>query len=341
MPRLATELTDERPPGRPAGSPIYSLPPFFLPAAPEPATILLVDDDRAGAGRVRALVEALGYRALVACTWSEALQVFMTREVDLVLMDAIMPTVDGFKLTRMFRERSRLYVPIVFLTVLTDDEARRRSIEAGADDMLAKPVDEVELAVRLIAMLRIRRLVRALADKSNALADLARIDALTGLLNRRMLDEHLPKEVERAQRYGRSLSLLMVDVDHFKRVNDTYGHAVGDQVLACLGRMLREELRIADRPYRYGGEELVVIAPETTTEGAMVLAERLRVMAFERTAAASPAGSQTLSVGVATLASLPPGADAQALREAADAALYFAKRSGRNRVAAHGHYPNE
>jgi PleD family two-component response regulator len=232
------------------GGPIYSIPPFFLPAPPGAATILLVDDDPLGAERVRLLIEAQGHRVLVAHSWSEALQTFMTREIDLVLMDAVMPTVDGFKLTRIFRERARLYVPIVFLTGLTDERARRRSVEAGADDMLAKPVDEVELSVRLIAMLRIRRLVRALADKSQVLADLARLDALTGLLNRRMLDEHLPKEVQRAQRYGRSLSLLMIDVDHFKRVNETYGHAVGDQVLSCLGRLLLDDIRVSDRAYR-------------------------------------------------------------------------------------------
>ena len=329
------------PPGRSERSPICSIPPFFPPAAPETATVLLVDDDRLGAHRVRALVEAQGHRVLLASSWSEALQTFMTREIDLVLMDAVMPTVDGFKLTRIFRERAHLYVPIVFLTGLADERARRRSVEAGADDMLAKPVDEVELSVRLIAMLRIRRLVRALADKSQVLADLARIDALTGLLNRRMLDEHLPKEILRAQRYGRSLSLLMIDVDHFKRVNDTHGHAVGDQVLACLGRILQDDTRVADRAYRYGGEELVVVAPETPTDGAIVLAERLRTVAAAQTASASAAGTQTLSIGIATLSSLPPGADADALRAAADAALYFAKRSGRDRVAAHGQYPHE
>lgn len=307
----------------------------LLAEASAPATVLVVDDERVGAAHVRRLIEAQGHRVLMAHSWSEALQSFMSNAVDLVLMDAVMPTVDGFKLTRILRERARTYVPILFLTGLRDDDARRRCVEAGADDLLAKPVDEAELRTRLVAMLRIRRLMLTLEQKNQALDALARVDALTGLLNRRALDEQLALELARSQRYERALSLLMLDVDHFKRVNDVHGHEAGDQLLAVLGATLRQSIRTSDRAYRFGGEELVVMAPETPSAGALTLADRLRVRASAATQG-MVTGPQTFSVGVATLSSLPPDADARALRSAADAALYEAKRMGRDRVVLYG-----
>lgn len=311
---------------------LTSRPPAFLSDEHVVATVLIVDDEKLGATQVAAMVQKSGHRTVLAHSWTEAIQRFAEHDVDLVLMDAVMPNVDGLKLTRMLRERSRSYVPIVFLTAQSDSKARRRCIEAGADDLLAKPVDELELYIRLIAMLRIRRLTRALEEKSRALGQLAKIDALTGLENRRMLDERLPKEVERARRYGRELSLLMMDVDHFKKVNDTHGHDVGDEVLVCLGGVLKGNVREADFAHRYGGEEFVVVAPETGLDAAVELAERLRAAFHRASGGASAAGAQTLSIGVASLASLPEDADAPALQTAADAALYEAKRAGRDQV---------
>ncbi|GAB5543693.1 MAG: diguanylate cyclase [Sandaracinaceae bacterium] len=311
---------------------LTSRPPAFLSDEHVVATVLIVDDEKLGATKVATMVQKGGHRTILAHSWTEAIQRFAEHDVDLVLMDAVMPNVDGFKLTRMLRERSRSYVPIVFLTGMSDQKARRRCIEAGADDLLTKPVDELELTIRLVAMLRIRRLTRALEEKSRALGQLAKIDGLTGLENRRMLDERLPKEAERARRYGRELSLLMMDVDHFKKVNDTHGHDVGDEVLVCLGGVLRAGVREADFAHRYGGEEFVVLAPETGLDAAVELAERLRGAFHAASAKASVAGAQTLSIGVASLAALPDDIEASGLQSAADAALYDAKRGGRDRV---------
>ena len=168
---------------------LTSRPPAFLSDEHVVATVLIVDDEKLGATKVATMVQKSGHRTILAHSWTEAIQRFAEHDVDLVLMDAVMPNVDGFKLTRMLRERSRSYVPIVFLTGMSDQKARRRCIEAGADDLLTKPVDELELTIRLVAMLRIRRLTRALEEKSRALGQLAKIDGLTGLENRRMLDE--------------------------------------------------------------------------------------------------------------------------------------------------------
>jgi diguanylate cyclase (GGDEF)-like protein len=296
------------------------------------ALILIVDDEPLGARRVADMVAELGHRALVAQSWTDAIRLFSGNPIDLVLMDAVMPTVDGFKLTRILRDKARSYVPIVFVTGLTDRSARERGVEAGADDLLMKPVDPVELRVRLTAMLRIRHLTQDLETKTRTLALLASTDSLTGLHNRRSLDERLPIELERANRYDRPVSLLMLDIDRFKRVNDAYGHEVGDEVLSFAGDLVRDVTRAADLSFRYGGEEFVVIAPETTSAHAGELGERLRAAFAARSGAACRAGVQTISVGACATHQLMPPVDVVTMFRAVDAALYRAKQSGRDRV---------
>lgn len=293
------------------------------------AKVLVVDDDKPGSAQVAKMIEKLGHEALLAHAWTQALQLFTAHEFDLVLMEAVMPSVDGYKLTRILRERSGSYVPIVFVTGLSNATARRRAVDAGADDIIQKPVDETELSIRLVSMLRIRRLTKALEDKSEVLARAARYDGLTDLLNRRSLDERLPEEVARARRYGRDLTLMMVDVDHFKNINDTRGHDGGDEVLRTLARVLRSCARATDLVYRYGGEEFLILATETPAAGAVRLAERVR-------AAFAAATGETMSVGVASLSQLAANVDGSALRNTADAALYAAKKAGRDRVCVHG-----
>lgn len=297
-----------------------------------PATILVVDDDRVGSAHVASMLEGLGHTPRVAQTWTEALRMFRSETIDLVLMDAVMPTVDGFKLTRMLRSQATTYVPIVFVTGLSDQAAKQRGILSGADDFLTKPVDALELRMRLTAMLRIRRLTQALETHNRALDRIAYVDALTGLLNRRSFEERLPAELERANRYRRPVAVLMADVDHFKAINDTHGHEAGDRVLALIGRLLRERLRSADMGFRYGGEELVVIAPETDSARAREAGERLR-RAFEQVSTVEcPSGRQTLSCGVVATDQFDGPVTAAELVRAADSALYEAKRDGRNRV---------
>jgi len=303
-----------------------------IEAEPQQATVLIVDDDESAARGLERTVADLGYRTEVATEWTAAIRTFSTQEIDIVLMDAVMPTVDGFKLTKILRGRATSYVPILFITGLADSAAREQGVAVGADDFLTKPVDPLELKVRLIAMLRIRELTKDLEAKSRALARLASVDALTGLANRRSLEERLPAELERAHRYERPLAVLMMDLDHFKRVNDAYGHAVGDAVLAFFGNLMGEIVRGCDLVYRYGGEEFVVIAPETASKPAVHVAERVR-RAFElRSPSATSAGRLTLSVGIDATDLHEGKVDAQTLLGGADTALYRAKNDGRNLV---------
>ncbi len=300
--------------------------------------MLIVDDDKLSSRMVGLMVENEGHQTFIANSWTEAIETFAKEDIDLVLMDAVMPTVDGFKLTTMLRQRATSYVPVVFLTALKDSATRLRAIESGGDDLMTKPVDELELKIRLMAMLRIRRLTHALEVRTRRLAQLASIDNLTGLLNRRSLEEQLAEQVEEALSGGGPLCALMMDIDHFKRVNDTHGHDVGDIVIAGLSQVLDEVVRPTDLAFRYGGEEFVVLCPDTPLERAEELANRLRTIFRERTEAGSVAGRQTLSVGVSATSGLGLTAECSnadyeaALLRAADRALYEAKAQGRDRV---------
>jgi two-component system chemotaxis response regulator CheY len=206
-------------------------------------------------------------------------------------------------------------------------------MEAGADDYLTKPLDPVALETRLLAARRVTSLHLQLGDHRRQLAELARIDPLTNLGNRRSLGEDLAVLHARSRRYGRSYSLALLDVDHFKAYNDTYGHPAGDEALRAVASTLAVHARHTDGVYRYGGEEFLMVLPEQAPPGAIVVVERVR-RAVEGLAirhAAGVAGVLTVSVG---LAAFHPGRDVtgEELMKEADLALYDAKTAGRNAV---------
>ncbi len=308
-----------------------------------PANLLLVEDEVVTASVLAMTLRMMGHNVTVAKSWSNAVEAFVKADFDLVLMDAILPDVDGFKLTKMLRERSVSYVPIIFLTSLTDTRSRILGIECGADDYLPKPVDEVDLNIRLTAMLRIRRLTRALEVRSQRLAELASVDVLTGLLNRRSYLERMPDFVRDSLIDGLTVSALMIDIDHFKQVNDKHGHDVGDRVIATLAQVLDENVRPGDLAFRMGGEEFLVITAHPDPTRASALAARLRLSFSSRMENGGPAGRQTISIGLVSASSLPDTSEYASLEfgsslvKAADYALYLAKTQGRDRVVEHRH----
>jgi diguanylate cyclase (GGDEF)-like protein len=299
------------------------------------ATLLLIDDSAVQRAHVRRAVDAAGLfqRVVEAENGVDGLKLLLSEPVDVVLCDVEMPGLDGEKLLQFKEARADVRdVPILFLTGSVELDRRVRLIEEGASDTLPKPFHPADLVARLRLHLKLKRLQDELKLKNEALSRLSITDSLTGLRNRRYADEVLAIEVLRARRYRSPLSVLMADVDHFKRVNDEHGHAAGDEVLRGVADRLRETLRATDVGARYGGEEFLVILAQNDSEGAALFGERWRE-AVAAVGFALPGGrgvSVTISVGVASFA--PGIGTGPELVAEADAALYAAKQTGRNRV---------
>lgn len=302
----------------------------------EERRVLIVEDSMTQALRLQAVLESLGYRVHHAENGRKALDVLEETFIPLVITDWVMPEMDGVAFCRTVRSRSYPgYVYVILLTARDALDDIVAGLEAGADDYLVKPVHPSELAARLKTAQRILALEATLKKRTEEVERLSITDPLTQLYNRRYFNEHLPKLLHASRRHGRPLSLIMTDIDHFKKINDTYGHQTGDQVLQALAAQIQGSLRTGlDWAARYGGEEFVVVLPETDVDGAELVAERLRLLAAQ-TCVDGPEGSvrMTASFGVAGIpAGTDDGLSMEALVAAADAALYRAKQNGRNRT---------
>jgi len=294
-----------------------------------------VDDDPLSRHVLQAAVEQLGHQWAAAENGHEAWRCFSQDRPDVLITDLLMPEVDGLELCRRVRADTRAgYTYIILVTVLGERHDVVRGMEAGADDYLIKPLQRFDLQARLIAAQRVTDLHAELARHRAELAHLARHDPLTGLGNRRSLQEDLAVLHARSQRYGRGYALAMCDIDRFKAYNDTHGHQAGDRALRAVAATIAQEIRGGDSVYRYGGEEFLLILPEQTLDTALVAVERVR-SAVQRLAipqpAAEPGDRLTLSAGIAAY---DPGEapTAEELLQRADAALYRAKAAGRNQI---------
>jgi len=303
--------------------------------------VLIIDDSSSARLEIRAVLESsrLFARILEAVDGFAGLRMLLAEPIDAVICDLEMPGLDGEKLLRAQRSRpDGLDVPFLFLTAERDPERMARLLRAGASDTIHKPFHPAELLARLETHLRLRRLQAELRDKNAMLERVSTTDAVTGLRTRRYVGEVLSIEVLRASRYRTPLAVAMCDLDHFKRVNDAFGHPAGDAVLAVASEVIRRTLRVTDIAGRYGGEEFLLVLPGTNLDGAGMLAERVRA-AIEETefdVGAAASHSVTMSIGVAALAE---GQSVEVLVTAADEALYEAKGEGRNRVVTAGNTP--
>jgi diguanylate cyclase (GGDEF)-like protein len=299
------------------------------------ATILIIEDSASQRAEVRTALRQSGLfqRILEADNGLRGLKLLLAERVDLVLCDLELPGLDGEKLLRMSQSAHGRQIPFLVLTAVTDHERKAQLLRDGACDTITKPFHTVDLIARIELHLKLERLQRELIEKNKQLEELSTTDSLTGLRNRRFVAEMLSVEFQRALRYGTGLTILMADLDHFKQVNDRYGHVVGDKVLATVAKRLQDRLRGSDVGGRYGGEEFMVILSHVHTEGGVIFAERWRAD-VEETPVELECGTTvriTLSIGVASY--LSTFQDTPDLVAAADSALYRAKELGRNQVA--------
>ncbi|HBY64597.1 MAG TPA: diguanylate cyclase response regulator [Solibacterales bacterium] len=294
--------------------------------------VLIADDSSVSRRLLEATLVRWNYEVEVACDGEAAWESLQRADAPLLaILDWMMPGRTGLELCHLIRQkRQEPYTYIILLTSKGLKEDLIAGMEAGADDYLVKPFDQHELKVRLRAGHRILDLQRELVSAREALRIQATRDALTGLWNRRAILEILDRELARSQREGVWLGLVLADIDHFKTVNDTWGHAAGDAVLREAGRRMGAQIRPYDALARYGGEEFLLILPGCDEFGALAQAERLR-LAFMADPFALPHGDAavTASFGVTCV---PPGLNiaSEALIHSADEALYQAKRGGRN-----------
>jgi len=302
------------------------------------AAILVIEDSEIHRVEIRKAIDASRRfnRVLEAADGICGLKLLMSEPVDVVLCDLEMPGLDGEKVMRVKNSSPRYTnVPFIFLTASTDLDRRARLLQQGACDAIAKPFHPADLVARLELHLKVKRLQDELMVKNATLARLSTIDALTGLRSRRYVKELLSIEFLRARRYGTPLAVLMADLDHFKDVNDRYGHPAGDAVLQGVAERLLSSLRATDSAGRYGGEELLVVLPQNDGNGGVVLAERWRLLVENTVYMGSERQtiSVTISIGVAEYQEAFETPDD--LIAAADKALYRAKEKGRNRTEAY------
>jgi two-component system, cell cycle response regulator len=294
--------------------------------------ILVVEDELFSQIILTDALEKLNYTVVLARNGRYALELCQLEHFPIIITDWVMPEMDGLEFCRAMRAiPSEHYSFILLLTAHDKKDELIAGLEAGADEYLVKPVHEIELAARLKA-------ARRILDLETSLKQLALHDQLTGAYNRGYLDRQLSKEIQRSRRYDHPFSIIICDIDHFKDVNDRYGHQAGDQVLKELVTRINRSIRNEnDWVARYGGEEFVLVLPETDPAGCLIVAERVRnLIAVTPVMVQGGAVTVTVSFGAITIenASLIGDMTMDAILGKADECLYRAKETGRNRVVA-------
>ena len=291
------------------------------PQQAEAGKVLIVEDSPATAALYAEILRAAGFVSRSILDPMQVLEALQDSVPELILMDMHMPGASGEELAKVIRQQDAyLSIPIVFLSAETDADRQREAMALGGDEFLQKPIKPEHLVSAVKSRIARYRGLRAIMMR----------DSLTGLLNHTTFKERLRAEAARAARTGKPLAVAMLDIDRFKRVNDSYGHPAGDRVIKALAILLKRRLRSSDVIGRYGGEEFALALPDTDIAAARELVEQIRGDFAEIGHAAKEGVFRcTLSAG---LSNCPPYSDAEALIEAADEALYAAKRGGRNLV---------
>jgi diguanylate cyclase (GGDEF)-like protein len=294
--------------------------------------ILIADDDPLSLRLLQLTLERFGHDVEAVNNGVDAEEALVRPTGPrLAILDWMMPRADGLSVCRAVRRHIDRYVYLIVLTSLDRREDMLAALDAGVDDFLTKPFNNDELRARLRSGERVLALEERLLAVQASLQFHATHDYLTGVMNRAAIFDRLSVELTRARREGTPVSVMLADLDHFKQINDTLGHAVGDITLVRAVRRIQSAIRAYDAIGRYGGEEFLLVLPGCDRDAAMIVSERARLAVAEPEPAA---GAPHVSVSIGVACTNEAGPDPQALVNAADQALYRAKASGRNRVAA-------
>ena len=292
-------------------------------------SILIVDDDSTVRSPMNEFIKLSGYNSLGASSAEEAIDILKTNSVQVVITDIMLPEMSGFELTELIIKEYDS--DVIVITGYSDIYSYEEAINMGASDFIIKPVRFEELLLRLKKVLADRELARDRGRMMEKLQKLAITDGLTKLHNSRSFYSQLEVEVDRFNRYKRSLALMLMDLDHFKKYNDSYGHLEGDKALVRIAQIIKSCLRKLDSAYRYGGEEFTVILPETSCEEAHTVAQRIKsALKAENFIPKQGKEAQiTISIGVTEYS---PDEQLSEFIQRADKAMYLSKGKGRNKV---------
>ncbi len=292
-------------------------------------TILLVENESNVVTLVTYNLEQAGFRVIVEENGKDALNALKTSSCDLIICDIMMPIMDGFELRQHIRDDPQLNLtPFIFLSAKAQMADKLIGLNLGVDDYITKPFEPQELIGR----------IKAILNRRHDFERLMNYDDLTQLLNRRALEARLSLELKKVKRYNTPLCILLLDLDNFKNINDTYGHALGDKVLSGIASHLRKGLREIDFAGRLGGEEFIVCMPDTTKDGCLVVSERMRKEAANLNWA-EDALKITISGGIACAPE--DGLTSHEILQVADSRMYKAKANGKNRIVLNGSSANE
>lgn len=323
----------------------------------EQINILIVDDKPNNLFTLKTVLQEVAAEFVEATSGNDALRELLHHDFALAILDVQMPEMDGYELARLIRGREKTSrLPIIFLSAIYSDSFHIfKGYNSGAVDFITKPFHPEILIGKVLFFIEIYRQQQQLKEtiselertkqlvleQNRQLERLATHDELTGLCNRRKLAEVMKREVERSRRYGTELSLLMLDLDYFKQVNDSYGHDFGDYVIKEFAARILTGLRSSDFSFRFGGEEFIILLPQTNVSGALIAAEKIRNHCLEQPFANGQFSiSMTVSIGIASYQNHQPQ-QPDDLICCADRALYRAKESGRNRVIVYNSLTNQ
>lgn len=292
------------------------------------ANILIVDDISKNIQLVASILKPFAYSLSFALSAKEALDIIHNSEIDLILLDVMMPQMDGFELCELLKKDGKFkHIPVIFLTAKNDAKSIARGFQVGGVDYMSKPFYEEELIARIRTHLEIQRLTKALKEQAKQMHYLANTDALTHVANRLKFNAILEHQIALQKRNPQPLSLIFLDIDFFKNINDTFGHERGDEVLVALATLIKENIRESDVVARWGGEEFIIIVNNSSNDEVVELAQKLRRLIekhpFEKVE------HLTCSFGISFF---KKSDDMHSFLQRADKALYKAKELGRNRV---------